>query len=111
MGTEKASTAYATRVYAAVGSSGTLGVHLFSVVCRCALFQLDHGTLLTARRGVVPAHPRVVLNTNPPTYLTTTILKSASCPSLRTEKAALWGCTVVTPFAVSSGTVRALPDH
>ena len=86
MGTEKASTAYATRVYAAVGSSGTLGVHLFSVVCRCALFQLDHGTLLTARREVVPAHPRVVLNTNPPTYLTTTILKSASCPSLRTEK-------------------------
>ena len=94
MGTEKASTAYATRVYAAVGSSGTLGVHLFSVGCRCALFQLDHGTLLTARRGVVPAHPRVVLNTNPPTYLTTTILKSASCASLRTEKlhfgGALW---------------------
>ena len=41
MGTEKASTAYATRVYAAVGSSGTLGVHLFSVGCRCALFQLE----------------------------------------------------------------------
>ena len=40
MGTEKTSTAYATRVYAAVGSSGTLGVHLFSVVCRSRFFSL-----------------------------------------------------------------------